>query len=182
MGPANGLLGRAQRLLDREQCDCVERGYLMLPALIQSRASGDHRAAHAIAASATEIGERFGDADLVALAAHEQGHALVAQGRVQEGLGLLGRDHGGGYRRGAVAGRHRVGLLRRELGLEAPAGGILHVAGPGPEGGWRVIESFLSEEDASRFLNERFAPALRAVGFSGQPPQPQFWPVHNHMP
>jgi len=71
--------------------------------------------------------------------------------------------------------------IREHLGLERPAGGIFHVAGPSPNGGWRVIEMFESEEDASRFLKERFGPALKAVGFSGQPPQPQFWPVHNYM-
>jgi hypothetical protein len=71
--------------------------------------------------------------------------------------------------------------LRKELGLEAPAGGILHLAGPSPNGGWRVIELFESQEDASRFLTERFGPALRAVGSTAQPPQPQFWPVQNYM-
>jgi hypothetical protein len=71
--------------------------------------------------------------------------------------------------------------LRKELGLEAPAGGILHLAGPSPNGGWRVIELFESPEDASRFLKERFGPALRAVGSTGQPPQAQFWPVQNYM-
>jgi hypothetical protein len=71
--------------------------------------------------------------------------------------------------------------IREHLGLQRPAGGILHVAGPSPNGGWRVIEVFDSEEDASRFLKERFGPALKAVGFSGQPPQPQFWPIHNYM-
>ena len=73
------------------------------------------------------------------------------------------------------------GRLRKQLGLEAPAGGILHVAGPSPNGGWRVIEVFESEEDAGRFLEERFGPALEAVGFSGRRPQPQFWPVHSYM-
>jgi hypothetical protein len=57
--------------------------------------------------------------------------------------------------------------IRKELGLEAPAGGILHLAGPSPNGGWRVIELFESQEDANRFLKERFGPALRAVGSMG---------------
>ena len=42
----------------------------------------------------------------------------------------------------------------------------------------RVIEIFESSEAASRFLTERFAPALAALGYTGDPPQPQFWPVH----
>ena len=70
--------------------------------------------------------------------------------------------------------------IRKQLGgLEAPAGGILHIAGPSPNGGWRVIEVFESEEDAGHFVKERFVPALEAAGFAGQRPQPQFWPVHN---
>ena len=71
--------------------------------------------------------------------------------------------------------------VRKHIGLEAPAGGILHVAGPSPNGGWRVIEVWESEEDARRFLNERLKPAWEAVGVSGSLPQPQFWPVHNYM-
>lgn len=68
--------------------------------------------------------------------------------------------------------------LRDELQLDGPAGGAVHVAGPGPTGGWRVIEVWESVEEASRFLAERFLPALEAIGFTGRPPQPQFWPVH----
>lgn len=72
--------------------------------------------------------------------------------------------------------------VRAQLGLERPAGGILHVAGPSPGGGWRVIEVWESEADAHRFFEERLAPALReAGGLTGAPPRPQFWPVHNCM-
>ena len=48
-------------------------------------------------------------------------------------------------------------------------------------GGWRVIEVWESEEEANLFFQERFVPALRALGVSGPPPQRQFWPVHNAM-
>jgi DNA-binding CsgD family transcriptional regulator len=89
MGHATGWLGRAQRLVEREQRDCVEQGYLLLPVVLQHAASGDHEAASSTAADAAEIGERFGEADLFALAVQEQGHALVMQGRIEEGLGLL---------------------------------------------------------------------------------------------
>src|SRR2546429_81521 len=38
--------------------------------------------------------------------------------------------------------------VREQLGLgDAPAGGIFHAAGPSPNGGWRVIELWESEED-----------------------------------
>lgn len=69
--------------------------------------------------------------------------------------------------------------VREHLSLEAPAGGILHLAGPAPNGGWRVIEVWESEEDAWQFYKERLAPALEAAGVTAPPPQPQFWPVHN---
>ena len=66
------------------------------------------------------------------------------------------------------------------LGQDVPLGGVLHLAGPGPEGGWRVIEIWASTEEAKHFLTERFAPALRAAGFDGPVPQAQFWPVLVH--
>lgn len=66
-----------------------------------------------------------------------------------------------------------------ELDTAAPLGGRLHLAGPSPDGGWRVIEIWDSAEEASTFLRDRFAPALRAAGVTTEPPQPEFWPVHN---
>ncbi len=49
----------------------------------------DHEAAFAVAAEAGEIGARFADRDLTALAMMEKGHALVRQGRASEGLRLV---------------------------------------------------------------------------------------------
>jgi DNA-binding CsgD family transcriptional regulator len=89
LGRATGWLGRAQRLVEREQRDCVEQGYLMVPVMMQLDETGDYQAAYATATDAAAVGERFGDADLLALAVHEQGRALTKQGRVEEGLGLL---------------------------------------------------------------------------------------------
>ncbi|MGH3367377.1 MAG: hypothetical protein ACRDOY_09255 [Nocardioidaceae bacterium] len=66
------------------------------------------------------------------------------------------------------------------LDHDLPLGGILHLAGPSPEGGWRVIEIWETPEEAKRFLTEHFAPALRAAGFEGPPPTPQLWPVVAH--
>jgi DNA-binding NarL/FixJ family response regulator len=87
--PALGWFARAQRLLEHEERDCVERGYLLIPALLQHVFSGDFEAAYAAAVDAGEIGERFGDQDLVAIALMEQGHALVKQGKTGEGLRLV---------------------------------------------------------------------------------------------
>lgn len=69
--------------------------------------------------------------------------------------------------------------LRADLGIDHPLGGIMHLAGPTTEGGWRVIEIWDSVEEASQFLQERFAPALRAAGVNEAPPKPEFWPVHH---
>ena len=88
-GRATGWLARAQRLLEREERDCVEQGYLLLPVAEQHLAAGDCEAAYATAAGAAEIGERFGEADLIACARHLQGRALMQQGQVEEGLALL---------------------------------------------------------------------------------------------
>jgi hypothetical protein len=89
IGPAMGWFARGQRLVDREKRDCVERGYLLIPALLEHVAAGDGESAHAVAAEAAEIGARFGDADLLALVVQEQGHALVRLGQPEEGLRLL---------------------------------------------------------------------------------------------
>jgi DNA-binding NarL/FixJ family response regulator len=89
VGPGGGWIGRAQRLLDREPGDSVERGYLLMPLAFQHEASGDFESGAAVAAEAAAIAERFGDADGFALATHGQGAMLIKAGRVQEGLALL---------------------------------------------------------------------------------------------
>jgi ATP/maltotriose-dependent transcriptional regulator MalT len=88
MGPATGWLGRAHRLLEGEG-ECAEQGYLLMPVAFQHDAEGDLDGACATTAAAAEIGERFGDKDLFALAIHTQGEFLVRGGKVREGLGLL---------------------------------------------------------------------------------------------
>jgi DNA-binding CsgD family transcriptional regulator len=84
-----GWLGRAQRMLEREAEDCVERGYLLMPSAFQREAMGDFDGAAATAGKAIEIAERFGDRDLFALAVHSQGHFLVRGGRIVDGLHML---------------------------------------------------------------------------------------------
>ena len=51
--------------------------------------SGDFEGSHATGVTAAAIAERFGDADLLALATMGQGLALLAQGNVDRGLGRL---------------------------------------------------------------------------------------------
>jgi ATP/maltotriose-dependent transcriptional regulator MalT len=89
IGPASGWLGRAQRLLDREQQQSVERGYLLMPLVFQHEAAGDFAAAAAVAGEAAAIAERFGDTEAFTLAVQAQGYMLIKAGRVREGLALL---------------------------------------------------------------------------------------------
>lgn len=88
-GRATGWLTRAERLLARESHECPERGYLLLPVIEQRLSSGDFESAYAMAGEAAAIGERCGDADLVASARHQQGRSRLQQDQVAAGLALL---------------------------------------------------------------------------------------------
>ncbi|MBA3384550.1 MAG: helix-turn-helix transcriptional regulator, partial [Actinobacteria bacterium] len=89
LGSAGGWFGKAQRLIEREGQDCVEQGYLLLPAAMQGQMRGDFDAAYEAAGEAAAIGERFGDADLFTVAVHIQGLVRINQARTEEGLRLL---------------------------------------------------------------------------------------------
>ncbi|HSI31832.1 MAG TPA: response regulator transcription factor [Miltoncostaeaceae bacterium] len=89
MGRATGWFGRAQRLVEAEERESAERGYLLLPVAIQSEMAGDNEAGLAAAESAAEVALRFRDPDLLALAVQLQGRNLIKGGRVEEGLALL---------------------------------------------------------------------------------------------
>ncbi len=84
-----GWLARGQRLVEEAGGECVERGYLMLPAVFQREAAGDYAGAAALAAEAVAIAQRYNDRDLLALALHTQGQMLVEAGEVAVGLRLL---------------------------------------------------------------------------------------------
>ncbi|MGK7312147.1 MAG: LuxR C-terminal-related transcriptional regulator [Candidatus Longimicrobiales bacterium M2_2A_002] len=88
MAQGSGWFGRAGRILDAVG-DCVERGYLLLPTGLRSLASGDNEAAARVAEEAIAYAQQFGDRDLLTLAVHMKGRALLRQGRVAEGLALL---------------------------------------------------------------------------------------------
>lgn len=86
---AGGWLARARRLLDEGARDCAEEGLLLVPEAFQRAFAGDWSEAYAIAGRAAEIGDRFGDVDLVVLARNLQGRALIAMGEVVDGMTLL---------------------------------------------------------------------------------------------
>lgn len=86
-GQAGGWLGRANRLL--ADTDCPERGYMLLPMVYRHIAAGEHAAAVDAGARAIAIADRYGEADLAALARNVQGRALLGKGQIAEGLALL---------------------------------------------------------------------------------------------
>lgn len=85
---AAGWLSRAERLLANEP-ESVEHGYLARAHRTTASNRGDLDGALECANRTVEIGTRFGDRDLMALGLHDQGRALVAMGRVAEGMALM---------------------------------------------------------------------------------------------
>lgn len=84
---ANAWIARGQRLIAGH--DCVEHGYLLLPLAEQQLRGGRTADARETAATAAATGDRFGDADLVAVARHVLGRAMILQDEVIAGLELL---------------------------------------------------------------------------------------------
>lgn len=88
VAPANGWLARARRLLEGTD-ECAEHGYLLIPDGLHELGSGDVATAHATFSRAAEIGSRCGDPDLIAFGQLGQGQAMIAQGRVADGIAHL---------------------------------------------------------------------------------------------
>lgn len=86
---AGGWVARARRLVGEAGRECVEQGYLLLPAALESVARGDIASAEATFAEAARIGERFDDCDLVSLARQGRGRALIRLGDRAGGVALL---------------------------------------------------------------------------------------------
>src|SRR5919108_1325736 len=86
---SSGWIARTRRLLDDGRRDCPELGYVLVPTALLRAVQGDWPGAHALAGQAAEMGERFGESDLVTLARNVQGRALIAQQRVDEGMTVL---------------------------------------------------------------------------------------------
>lgn len=87
---SGGWIQRSRRLLDEASADCVELGYLEHGQALQRLVeSGDVEAARAHFVRALEIGERFGDRELVTQARIGQGRMLVYLDDVAAGMALL---------------------------------------------------------------------------------------------
>src|ERR671914_1367919 len=80
-----GWLSRARRLL-ADAGPSPERGWL---AIEEAKRAGDPAEAERHAGAALEIAHDLGDADVECMALAQLGRAVVSQGRVEEGLGLL---------------------------------------------------------------------------------------------
>jgi ATP/maltotriose-dependent transcriptional regulator MalT len=83
-----GWLMRAQRHL-RGRSECLQHGHVALCEAFVAHRRGELEAALPLTERAIGIGQRFGDRDLVMMGIHAQGLALVAAGRVAEGMALL---------------------------------------------------------------------------------------------
>jgi len=83
-----GWLMRAHRHLDGLP-DHVEHGFLAVFEATVARFAGDLDRAHELATRAAEIGRRFGNPDVVALAIHTNGLISISQGRETEGVAML---------------------------------------------------------------------------------------------
>ncbi len=86
---ANGWLARAERMVERAGCECVEQGYLLLPEIRRQFTAGNYALAYDAAVRAERLGERFADADLRVFARNLQGRVLLRQGAFEAGLKLL---------------------------------------------------------------------------------------------
>ncbi len=84
-----GWIHRAQRLLDQNERDCVEQGYLRYAASLRLVFEGDPAGARVGFAEAAGVGDRFHDPELGALARVGQGRCLIHLGEIAEGMALL---------------------------------------------------------------------------------------------
>jgi DNA-binding CsgD family transcriptional regulator len=86
---ASGWFARAERLVEEARLDSVISGYLLVPAAIQRIVKGDPEAGRTLFDRSAGIAQRFGDPDLMSIAWHGRGRALIRLGRIAEGVAHL---------------------------------------------------------------------------------------------
>lgn len=84
-----GWVARAERLLEDEPEDAVERGYLLIHSMFRSLGVGDFEGMVACCERIAEIGRGAGNPELVTFSLASSGRALLYGGRVLEGLARL---------------------------------------------------------------------------------------------
>ena len=86
----NGWLGRARRLLEQTPSECAAHGWQAVSlSYIALRVTGDRAEALKQAKLAQDIGGRISNPALQAIALQQQGYALVAMGRIDDGMALI---------------------------------------------------------------------------------------------
>ena len=86
---AGGWLARARGCSTMASATAWSEGISWCRSPFSTRSRETGRAPDAISGQAAEIGDRFGDIDLVTLARNIQGRALIGQGETVEGMTLL---------------------------------------------------------------------------------------------
>ncbi|MDN5750668.1 MAG: LuxR C-terminal-related transcriptional regulator [Pseudonocardia sp.] len=84
-----GWVAKARRLFDDGRHDVVEQGYLLYAVALRAIFEGDDATACATFDQAADVGDRFHEPDLVALARVGQGRALIRLGEPGQGMALL---------------------------------------------------------------------------------------------
>lgn len=84
-----GWLARAQRLVHGEGEPEGAEGFLLIPVALGSLYSGDADVALRAFEQLADFAQRFADRDILCLAQLGQGQALIAGGRVDEGMSLM---------------------------------------------------------------------------------------------
>ncbi len=86
---SSGWLSRTERLLAGRQDECAERGLVLVMGGLFAMFQGDAETAGAAFERATALGERFGDADLLAIGVLGHGQALMQMQQTRQGVRLL---------------------------------------------------------------------------------------------
>jgi len=86
---AMGWFARAGRLLDENEMECVERGYLILPLAIGTFESGDPASALSLFEQADRCAREYDDVALQAFTRLGRARCLIRMERAQEGIPLL---------------------------------------------------------------------------------------------
>ena len=89
LAQGSGWMARAARILEETGLDCVEQGWLLVPAAIQQMEEGDLAGGYEAFCVASEIAARFRDPDLAAFCGLGRGSGLLWLGRHAEGVATL---------------------------------------------------------------------------------------------